>query len=419
MKFLRLFLILLTSISSVNAQDSTSALFIGNSYTYFNNMPNIVAEIAASFGNHLDYAAQTPGGMTFAGHAGSANTYNAMNSTDWNYVVLQAQSQEPSFPFGQVNSQTLPYAMQLADSAQAISTCSQAMFFMTWGRENGDPQWDSINTFDKMNSRLRLAYLRFADSSNASVSPVGVAWKYVRDNYPNIMLYSGDGSHPSYAGSYLAACTFYASIFHSSPFGSSFYGNLSETDAFLLQQAASQCVLDSTQTWHLQHHDSIATVGFSYQIDAINLAVNFNENIDFIDSILWDFGDGNTSSESNPTHSYNEPGTYQVQLIGFSACSGDTMSQEILIENPTSGTQTIAGALNYSIRKTSNTELMLEAEETVSLSNLSVLDIVGRRLGVNIIQSTTNSIRFNVNQKGPVLIYFELNGDPKFVRIYN
>ena len=125
------------------------------------------------------------------------------------------------------------------------------------------------------------------------------------------------------------------------------------------------------------------------------------------------------SSESNPNHSYNEPGTYQVQLIGFSACSGDTMSQEILIENPTSGIQTIAGALNYSIRKTSNTELILDAEETVSLSNLSVLDVVGRRLGVNIIQSTTNSIRFNVNQKGPVLIYFELNGDPQFVRIYN
>ena len=72
-----------------------------------------------------------------------------MNSEDWDYVVLQGQSQEPSFPYGQVNSQTLPFAMQLADSAQTISTCSQAMFFMTWGRQNGDPQWDSINTFDK------------------------------------------------------------------------------------------------------------------------------------------------------------------------------------------------------------------------------------------------------------------------------
>ena len=39
------------------------------------------------------------------------------------------------------------------------------MFFMTWGRENGDPQWDSISTFNKMNLRLRNAYLRFADSS--------------------------------------------------------------------------------------------------------------------------------------------------------------------------------------------------------------------------------------------------------------
>ena len=170
------------------AQDSTSVLFIGNSYTYFNNMPEILSDIATSFGNNVSHASQTPGGATFSAHANSNNTYNAMNSEDWDYVVLQGQSQEPSFPYGQVNSQTLPFAMQLADSAQTISTCSQAMFFMTWGRQNGDPQWDSINTFDKMNERLRLAYLRFADSSNASVS-LWASWKYVRDNHSNINLY--------------------------------------------------------------------------------------------------------------------------------------------------------------------------------------------------------------------------------------
>lgn len=417
--FLGLLAFLFLGISSTKAQDSTSILFIGNSYTYFNNMPSIVADIAASFGNHVDYASQTPGGMTFAGHAGNSNTYSAMNSTDWDYVVLQAQSQEPSFPYGQVNNQTLPFAMQLADSAQAISTCSQAMFFMTWGRENGDPQWDSINTFDKMNARLRLAYLRFADSSNASVAPVGVAWKYVRDNHPEINLYTGDGSHPSYAGSYLAACTFYASVFLSSPVGTSFNGNLSTNEALLLQQAASLSVLDSMETWSLQHHDSLASVDFSYQIDPMNMSVSFNEDIDYIDSILWDFGDGSTSQESNPSHTFMEPGTYLVQLIGYSACSGDTVLQNILIENPVSGIQSLSEELNYSIRKTTNTEITLETETSVSLTNLRILDAMGRKLRVNIMNATTNSIRFKVNQKGPVLIYFETNGNPEVIRFFN
>lgn len=417
--FLGLLAFLFLGIGSTKAQDSTSILFIGNSYTYFNNMPSIVADIAASFGNHVDYASQTPGGMTFAGHAGNSNTYSAMNSTDWDYVVLQAQSQEPSFPYGQVNNQTLPFAMQLADSAQAISTCSQAMFFMTWGRENGDPQWDSINTFDKMNARLRLAYLRFADSSNASVAPVGVAWKYVRDNHPEINLYTGDGSHPSYAGSYLAACTFYASVFLSSPVGTSFNGNLSTNEALLLQQAASLSVLDSMETWSLQHHDSLASVDFSYQIDPMNMSVSFNEDIDYIDSILWDFGDGSTSQESNPSHTFMEPGTYLVQLIGYSACSGDTVLQNILIENPVSGIQSLSEELNYSIRKTTNTEITLETETSVSLTNLRILDAMGRKLRVNIMNATTNSIRFKVNQKGPVLIYFETNGNPEVIRFFN
>ena len=88
------------------------------------------------------------------------------------------------------------------------------------------------------------------------------------------------------------------------------------------------------ETWSLQHHDSLASVGFSYQIDPMNMSVSFNEDIDYIDSILWDFGDGSTSQEPNPSHTYMEPGTYLVQLIGYSACSGDTVLQNILIENP-------------------------------------------------------------------------------------
>ena len=108
-------------------------------------------------------------------------------------------------------------AMQLADSVYANNFCTEVMMYMTWGRKNGDPQWAPISTFDGMNDRLRSAYLRMADSVQGSVSPVGSAWKYVRENYPSIELYNADESHPSVAGTYLAACTFYASIFRKHP----------------------------------------------------------------------------------------------------------------------------------------------------------------------------------------------------------
>ena len=131
-----------------HAQDSASVLFIGNSYTYVNNLPSLFQNMAASKGKSTFVDTKTNGGATMQFHANDPLSYQKMNSSDWNYVVLQAQSQEPSFPYGQVNAQTLPYAVQLADTANQISSCSQALFFMTWGRENGDPQWDSINTFD-------------------------------------------------------------------------------------------------------------------------------------------------------------------------------------------------------------------------------------------------------------------------------
>ena len=329
--FQRIFnnVIFLISFSNLQAQDSASVLFIGNSYIYVNDLPTTLADLSASLGDNVTFESSTPGGSNLASHAGSLATYTKINTEAWDYVVLQAQSQEPSFSEAQVNVNTIPYAIQLADSVYANNYCSEVMMFMTWGRENGDPQWEPISTFDGMSARLRSGYIRIADSVNGSVSPVGVAWKYVRDNHPAIVLYAGDGSHPSYEGTYLAACTFYASVFRKSPVGAPFIGSLSAQVAADLQNAAAITVLDSLDQWSLHPMSEYTQADYSYEItdgmvDFTNLSLGAT-------TYYWDFDNINTSQDENPSIIYLENGTYTVTLIAESPCDIDSVEYDIEI----------------------------------------------------------------------------------------
>lgn len=328
MKILAL-LVFVASSLLVNAQDSISVLFIGNSYTYVNDLPTVFSSLTTSLGDEATVDSKTNGGFTFQNHLDDPLTQTKIESKPWDFVVLQGQSQEPSFPTDQVNSATLPPALSLADSVYSNNFCSQTMYYMTWGRQNGDPQWDSINTFDKMNLRLRNAYVRIADSAQASVSPVGIAWKYVRDNNPSINLYAADGSHPSVEGTYLTACTFYASVFRSSPVGASYTFGLDATTAGILQNAAAIAVLDSLETWHLRPKEDISIADFHFVITD-NTVQFFNESWRSTD-FSWSFGDGNSSSMEDPVHTFSTAGTYTIELIASSECGDDTISYELEI----------------------------------------------------------------------------------------
>lgn len=324
-----LFLCTLCTVS-VFSQDSISVLFIGNSYVQTNDLPSVFSNLTNSLGDVVTLDSKLNGGYTFQNHLVDPLTHTKIQARPWDFVVLQGQSQEPSFPTSQVNSATLPPAVSLADSIYANNYCSQAVYFMTWGRQNGDMQWDSINTFNKMNERLRNAYVRFSDSVQGSTAPVGVAWKYVRDTYPTINLYSSDGSHPSVEGTYLAACTFYASLFRKSPVGASYFGGVNAVTAEILQAAAALCVLDSLDTWHLREKEAISIADFT--VEQNGAILTFQNESWRSSTYLWDFGDGNISYATDPVYEYLASGTYTVSLIAGSECGTDTLSIEVVID---------------------------------------------------------------------------------------
>lgn len=324
-----LFLLLIVASFTTQAQDSISVLFIGNSYTYVNDLPSVLRDLSASMNKEVTIGSKVNGGYTFQNHVNDPATYTAIQQRPWDVVVIQGQSQEPSFPTNQVNTTSYPSAMRLADSVLANHACSNVMYFMTWGRQTGDPQWDSINTFDKMNSRLYAAYRRFADSADAMVAAVGAAWKYVRDNHPTINLYSSDGSHPSLEGTYLAATTFYASLFRESPVGATYLAGLNPTIASQLQAAAAAVVLDSLDHFFIRPVDSPTQAGFS--LTQTGASINVTSASIHATNLVWDFGDGSSANGVSVAHTFTQNGTYTVELIASSTCNADTATISVLI----------------------------------------------------------------------------------------
>lgn len=244
----------------------TSVLFLGNSYTYVNNLPQTLKDLALSLGDSLVFDSNTPGGYTLLGHSTNTTSIQKINQQAWDYVVLQEQSQLPSFSPGQVSTAVYPYARMLDSIILANDSCSETLFYMTWGRQNGDASncasYPPICTYDGMQQRLRESYMEMALNNHASVSPVGVAWKRVRENHPSINLYQADQSHPSIYGTYLAACVFYSSIYHKSSIGGFISVGISASEGLALQSIASSTVLDSLSLW--QEHGDIPSAQFSY-----------------------------------------------------------------------------------------------------------------------------------------------------------
>jgi hypothetical protein len=305
------------------AQKTIRAFFAGNSYTAAHNLPQLIANAALSVNDTLIFDGNLMGGATLQTHASNNGTLEPIQAGKWDFVVLQAQSQEPAFPIGQVQAGTFPYAQALNDSIEKYQPCGETMFFMTWGRQNGDASncqfYPPICTYEGMDSLLRLRYEMMANMNNGVLSPVGAVWRYIRTNHPNINLYDSDGSHPSAAGSYAAACTFYAAMFRNDPTAITYDFSLNAADALAIRNAAKSIVFDDFLAWNIGNYDATASFTFTTSDSADFSFINNSTNAD---GYFWDFGDGNTSTLENPTNSYSNYGDYIVTLSVFSC--GDT-----------------------------------------------------------------------------------------------
>jgi len=329
----KLFTILFTVIctTGIYAQGGTKrVLFIGNSYTYTNNLPQLLYDAAKTTGDTIVFDSSTPGGYTFQNHTTNSTTLTKIAAGNWDYVVLQEQSQLPSFTDGEVQSMVFPYARQLDSLINLQNPCAETVFFMTWGRKNGDASncavWPPVCTYQGMDSLLNLRYRMMADMYEAIVSPVGAVWHYIRDHHPSIELYNADESHPSLAGSYAAACSFYTVICRKNPSYILYDGGLPAADALAIRDAARRVVYDSLLHWHVGEYDPLAA--FNYTVVSGSEIQFINQSI-YASDFFWDFGDGSTSTDVSPVHLYAASGSYNVMLTAAHCDYSVTMDQTI------------------------------------------------------------------------------------------
>lgn len=265
--------------------DGYKVLFIGNSYTDVNKLPQLIASMAEAGGDTLVFSANLPGGHTFNNHLNNSTTVSLIQQGGWDYVVLQGQSQEPSFPDGQFYAETYPYAQQLCEMIRQYNPEAEIVFYMTWGRKNGDqyncPYFQPLCTYEGMDSLLYLRYMTMAEDFGAEVSPVGALWHYLRDHQPDIELYASDESHPSLAGSYAAACSFYSVLFRKNPRANTYNPGIAEDAAERIREAASKLVYDSLAKWFVDIPETPGT-GIT-NLEKKQCAVFPNPASDYID----------------------------------------------------------------------------------------------------------------------------------------
>lgn len=280
----------------------------------------MVAAVAASVGDTLIFDSNNPGGYTFAGHLQDNLSLSKIQAGSWDFVVLQEQSQFPSFP-----QYSMADAIGLRLKIRQFNPCARPLFYRTWGRKNGDASncsaWPPVCTYAGMDSLLHLRYMQMAQVNHAEVSPVGSTWKYIRQQFPSIELYNADESHPSLAGTYAAACSFYASVFKKNPAAIPYNGGLTATEATNIRLAAKAVVFDSLANWYFP--DLPPKAKFSYVTTTASNEIRFLNKSQQADSYLWDFGDGSTSTLSDPVHTYSGNGPFLVSLT-VKRCDQDT-----------------------------------------------------------------------------------------------
>lgn len=391
-----LFLILFCA-NQLSAQDSLRVLFLGNSYCSVNNLPQLVQNLSASAGKTLIIDSNMPGGFLLSGHLNDATSFAKISQGNWDYIILQEQSQIPTIDYYRYNDM-YPALSDLKILAEQYNPCVKIITYMTWGRRFGGQQCDPNNTycspvfsnFNHMQDSLSSAYLQISENLNIQCAPVGESWRAIL-NDTNLVLHSADNSHPNIDGSYVAALTLYSSIWKTASLGLSYTAGIASGTAQYYQQMSDNVLFNSTNDWNLNINSPNADFSFSSNGNTVNFNNLSSLGNGSILNYEWDFGDTNISTDENPVHNYATNGVYDVRLIVSNCIFSDTIIISVQTGATATNTQKISSIDFYPNPVRDFLYLKLDKE---SQAFFQVYDLLGNPVISGNINSDHSSIDF-------------------------
>lgn len=316
---LLLLCVFLTSI--INAQtlsDPLNVLFVGNSLTYFYEVPQTFKAIAEEQGYFVNLDQHTPGSTGFVDHINNSELFQKFDNTVWDYVILQPGTSE-SIEFSQPIESTIIQAHQLRDKIYENSPCASIYLYETsYGIVDSSPE--ELQQYLDTQVLIKNNLIQMSNQIEIPIVPVGETFQTSIQESPEHFLWESYGDiHQNENGAFLAACTFFNALFQKPIFNSSINSTLSEIEANYFRNIAESISLNNLDVWNID--TLVANANFTFGTsDGVN--VIFDNTSTNYDSVLWNFGDGNTSSEINPSHQFDfsSQNSFQVYLTAFLGC---------------------------------------------------------------------------------------------------
>lgn len=302
----------------------TSYLFIGNSFTYYNDMPRMFDMIAKNAGKNVYVKSNTKGGANFEEHAGRASVFASIKSHKWDNVILQGFSREFIHSASHVDSATVPHLNKILDSIYANNPCTNVYFYMTWGYENGYGEYEYTKEYEGMADTIHGGYMRIGKKYELPVVPVGKVWKRVKMG-SRAKLYAPDKFHPSKRGSFLAASTFFSAFYDEENRNYRPKG-ISKRMAKFITNQAYELVHEKREFYSLDEQEAI--VHWEFNEDG-TVQANFRAAFPEALSYNWIVDGNQNTSEQKGSFVFADQNNHKVELQVTAACGERNYSHEM------------------------------------------------------------------------------------------